>query len=182
MTRSYAPCPHYMQVSSPVPSQRLWGRSSTIRSVHPINHVKSFVYSTTPKWATVRWINVEGLNTLLIRRLSVRYRLHPLAVEDTLRLEAKRPKYVKYDEHSSLVLQTLHPRSLDMVTAYQNMYRASLLVLPEDDSPFDLMDKGELESRLRELEVGHVMTLPKQLSLFVMKGVLISVQAGTNTL
>ncbi|KAE9343409.1 hypothetical protein PR003_g8991 [Phytophthora rubi] len=151
-----------------------------IRSVYPINHIKSFIYSTKPTWATVRWINVEGLNTLLVRRLSVRYRLHPLAVEDTLGLRVKRPKYVKYDEHSSLVLQTLHPRSLEMVTAYQNMYRASLLVLPEDDSPFDLMDQGELESRLRQLEIGHVMTLPEQLSLFVMKGVLISVQtAGT---
>ncbi|KAG6610321.1 CorA Metal Ion transporter (MIT) Family [Phytophthora cinnamomi] len=154
-----------------------------IRSVYPINRVKSFIYSTKPEWATVRWINVEGLNTLLIRRLSVRYRLHPLAVEATLSLEMKRPKYVKYDEHSSLVLQTLHPRSLEMVTAYQNMYRASLLVLPEDDSPFDLMDQGELESRLKELEIGHVMTLPEQLSLFVMNGVLISVQAArTNTL
>ncbi|GMG17548.1 unnamed protein product [Phytophthora fragariaefolia] len=154
-----------------------------IRSVYPIKYTKSFIYSTMPKWATVRWINVEGLNTLLIRRLSVRYRLHPLAVEDTLGLKVKRPKYVKYDEHSSLVLQTLHPRSLEMVTTYQNMYRASLLVLPEDDSPFDLMDQAELESRLKELEMGHVMTLPEQLSLFVMKGVLISIQgAGTRTL
>ncbi|KAE8908967.1 hypothetical protein PF005_g8087 [Phytophthora fragariae] len=135
-----------------------------IRSVYPINHIKSFIYSTKPTWATVRWINVEGLHTLLVRRLSVRYRLHPLAVEDTLGLRVKRPKYV----------------NLEMVTAYQNMYRASLLVLPEDDSPFDLMDQGELESRLRQLEIGHVMTVPEQLSLFVMKGVLISVQtAGT---
>ncbi|KAE9340350.1 hypothetical protein PF008_g11161 [Phytophthora fragariae] len=99
-----------------------------IRSVYPINHIKSFIYSTKPTWATVRWINVEGLYTLLVRRLSVRYRLHPLAVEDTLGLRVKRPKYVK----------------------------------------------------LRQLEIGHVMTVPEQLSLFVMKGVLISVQtAGT---
>ncbi|KAG7388024.1 hypothetical protein PHYPSEUDO_013276 [Phytophthora pseudosyringae] len=154
-----------------------------IRSVYPIEHVKRFIYSTKPNWTTVRWINIEGLNTLLMRQLSVRYRLHPFAVEDTLGLEVKRPKYVKYDEHSSLILHTLHPRDSEMVTAYQDMYRASQFVLPQDDSPFDVMDQSELESRLRELELGRVMTLPDQLSLYVMKGVLISVQAsGTNTL
>ncbi|KAE9110995.1 hypothetical protein PF002_g22434 [Phytophthora fragariae] len=62
-----------------------------IRSVYPIHQVKSFIYSTKPNWATVRWINVEGVNTLLMRRLSVRYRLHPLAVEDTLGPAFKRP-------------------------------------------------------------------------------------------
>jgi len=154
-----------------------------IRSVYPINHVQSFLYSRKPEWATVRWIDVQGLNTLLVRRLQVRYRLHPLAVEDTLGVVVKRPKYVKYDEHSSLVLHTLHPRDLEVVTAYQNMYRASQFVLPRDDSPFDLMDQSELTRRLHGLELGHVMTVPEQLSLYVMKGVLISVQAsGANTL
>ncbi|RLN13809.1 hypothetical protein BBI17_005339 [Phytophthora kernoviae] len=154
-----------------------------IRSVYPINQEKSFIYSTKPSWATVRWINVEGINTLLMRRLSVRYRLHPLAIEDTLGPDVKRPKYVKFDEHSSLILQTLHPRDHSTVKTYQNMYRASLFVLPEDDSPFDNMSKAELESRLAKLNVGHVMCPPVQLSLYVMEGVLISVQAsGANTL
>ncbi|KAG7396758.1 hypothetical protein PHYBOEH_001834 [Phytophthora boehmeriae] len=154
-----------------------------IRSVYPINQEKSFIYSTKPDWATVRWINVEGINTLLMRRLSVRYRLHPLAIEDTLGPDVKRPKYVKFDEHSSLILQTLHPRDYSTVKAYQNMYRASQFVLPEDESPFDSMTKADLESMLAKLNVGHVMCPPTQLSLYVMEGVLISVQAsGANTL
>ncbi|KAG2522122.1 hypothetical protein JM18_005999, partial [Phytophthora kernoviae] len=90
-----------------------------IRSVNPINQVKSFIYSTKPSWATT----------------------------------------------------------------YQNMYRASQFVLPEDDSPFDVMTQADLESRLSQLDIGNVMTPPEQLSLFVMEGVLISVQAsGENTL
>ncbi|KAE9068906.1 hypothetical protein PF010_g26874 [Phytophthora fragariae] len=152
-----------------------------IRCVCPINQVESFIYSTKPNWATVRWINVKGINTLLMRRLSVRYRLHPLAIEDTLGPDVKRPKYVKFDEHSFLILQTLHPRNKSLVKSYQHMYRASQFVLPEDDSPFDNMSAGELESRLKELNVGHVMSPPQQLSLYVMEGVLISVQ-GENTL
>lgn len=149
-----------------------------IRSVSPINQVKGFIYSSKPNWATVRWINVEGVNALLMRQLSVRYRLHPLAVEDTLDVGAKRPKYVTYDEHSSLVIHTLHPRDAAMVQAYEEMYRASQLVLPEDDSKFDVMDVPELEARLKLLAIGRVMTLPEQLSLYIMKGVVISVQAA----
>ncbi|EGZ29100.1 hypothetical protein PHYSODRAFT_552568 [Phytophthora sojae] len=152
-----------------------------IRSVCPINQVKSFIYSSKPNWAAVRWINVKGINTLLIRRLSVRYRLHPLAIEDTLGPDVKRPKYVKFDEHSFLILQTLHPRNMALVKSYQQMFRASQFVLPEDDDPFDKMSAGELELRLKELNVGHVMSPPQQLSLYVMEGVLISVQ-GENTL
>ncbi|KAE8914317.1 hypothetical protein PF005_g21273 [Phytophthora fragariae] len=38
------------------------------------------------------------------------------------------------------------------------MYRASQFVLPEDDSPFDTMSQSELETRLKELDIGHVMT------------------------
>lgn len=152
-----------------------------IRSVYPISQVKSFIYSTTPSWASVRWINVEGINTLLMRRLSVRYRLHPLAIEDTLGPDVKRPKYVKFDEHSFLILQTLHPRNKSQVKTYQNMYRATQFVLPEDDSPFEVMSKTELESRLKELDIGRVMSPPQQLSLYVMEGVLISVQ-GQNSL
>ncbi|KAG3007539.1 hypothetical protein PC121_g7698 [Phytophthora cactorum] len=153
-----------------------------IRSVYPINQEKSFIYSTKPNWATVRWINVEGINTLLMRRLSVRYRLHPLAIEDTLSPDFKRPKYVKYDEQSFLILQILHPCHKSLVKTYQNMYRASQFVLPEDDSPFDNMSQSELETGLKDLDIGHVMTPPEQLSLYVMEGVLISVQASGDTL
>ncbi|KAL3670429.1 hypothetical protein V7S43_004747 [Phytophthora oleae] len=153
-----------------------------IRSLYPISDIRSFIYSKKPDWASVRWINIEGLNKLLIRRLSVRYCLQPLAVKDTLGLQVKRQKNVKYEEHSSLVLHTLHPRDMGTVKAYQEMYRASQCILPEDDSPFDVMGQNELESRLRGLELGRIMTLPKQLSLYVMKGVLISVQASGNSL
>ncbi|KAG7396759.1 hypothetical protein PHYBOEH_001835 [Phytophthora boehmeriae] len=154
-----------------------------IRSVNPINQVKSFIYSTKPSWATVRWINVEGINTLQARRLSVRYRLHPLAVEDLLRPDINRAKYVKYDEHSSLILQAIHPRKRSTVKLYQNMYRASQFMLPENDSPFDIMTQADLESRLSQLDIGNVMTPPQQLSLFVMEGVLITVQSsGENAL
>ncbi|KAH7465931.1 Cobalt/magnesium transport protein CorA [Phytophthora ramorum] len=172
----------HASLKSPVTLGSIEYSPDRIRSVCPIHQVKSFIYSTKPSWATVRWINVKGINTLLMRRLSVRYRLHPLAIEDTLSPDFKRPKYVKYDEHSFLILQILHPCHKSLVKTYQHMYRASQFVLPEDDSPFDSMSQIDLETRLKELDVGRVMTPPEQLSLYVMEGVLISVQASGDTL
>ncbi|KAG2781955.1 hypothetical protein JG687_00012545 [Phytophthora cactorum] len=153
-----------------------------IRSVYPIDQVQRFIYSTKPGWASVRWINVEGIDPLLMRRLSVRYRLHPLAIEDTLDADVERPKYEEYDEHSSLVLQTVHARDLSMVKDYQSMYRASLYVQDDDVSPFESMTKKELEERLEQLNIGCVMTAPQQLSLYIMEDVLISVQERSSTL
>ncbi|KAL4146507.1 hypothetical protein PRNP1_012371 [Phytophthora ramorum] len=156
--------------------------SDRIRSVYPIDQVQKFIYSAKPGWASVRWVSVEGIDPLLMRRLSVRYRLHPLAIEDTLDPDVERPKYEEYDEHTSLILQTVHARDLAVVKSYQNMYRASLYVQDEDVSPFESMAKKELEDRLEQLNIGCVMTAPQQLSLYIMEDALISVQESSNTL
>lgn len=153
-----------------------------IRSVYPIEHVEKFIYSKKPAWAAVRWINVEGSDALTIRRLSVRYCLHPLAVEDALDIDRERPKYEKYEEHSSLILQTVHAVDLAKLKTYQRMYRASMYTKDDMPSQFDKMDKRELEERLRELQLGRVMTNPEQLSVYMLKDVLISVQESSSTL
>ncbi|KAL7689964.1 putative Mg2+ transporter protein, CorA-like/Zinc transport protein ZntB [Plasmopara halstedii] len=153
-----------------------------IRSAYPIEGVEKFMYSRRPNWATVRWINVEGTDPLLMRRLAVRYRLHPLAVEDTLVADLERPKYEHYDEHSSLVLQTVHARDLKKTLEYQRLYRASLYVQDNGVSPFETMSKAELEMRLDDLGMGRIMAPPEQLSLYIMENVVISVQESQSTL
>lgn len=153
-----------------------------IRSVYPIRNIEKFVYSKKPTWAAVRWISVEGNDALMIRRLSVRYCLHPLAVEDALDIDRERPKYEKYEDHSSLILQTVHAVDLNKLKMYQRMYRASLYMKDDMQSQFDKMDKKELEERLKELQIGRVMTNPQQLSVYMLKDVLISVQESSSTL
>ncbi|TDH66444.1 hypothetical protein CCR75_007004 [Bremia lactucae] len=153
-----------------------------IRSAYPIEKVEKFMYSQRPNWATVRWINVEGTDPLLMRRLAVRYRLHPLAVEDTLVADLERPKYEHYDEHSSLILQTGHARDLTKALEYQRMYRASFYVRDNEVSPFDSMSQAEIKMRLDDLGMGRIMAPPEQLSLYIMENVVISVQESQSTL
>ncbi|KAF1778087.1 EF-hand domain pair [Phytophthora cactorum] len=88
-----------------------------IRSVYPINQVKSFIYSTNPSWANIHWGQTSS---------------------DPICATGRR-------------------------------------------LAFRQMSMTELEMRLKELDIGRVMSLPRQLSLYVMEGVLISVQ-GENML
>ncbi|KAG2523507.1 hypothetical protein JM18_005760 [Phytophthora kernoviae] len=156
--------------------------SDRIRSAYPIDEVEKFMYSKRPSWANVRWVNVEGTDPLLMRRLAVRYRLHPLAVEDTLDADLERPKYEHYEEHSSMVLQTVHARDMEKALEYQSMYRASLYVRNNELSPFEAMSKTELVERLDDLAMGRIMTPPEQLSLYILDNVVITIQESPSTL
>ena len=66
--------------------------------------VEDFLKHHRPEWATVRWINVDGLTDMrVIHALAKKYDLHPLAIEDLLH-PGTRPKVEAYPgvgEHAS---------------------------------------------------------------------------------
>lgn len=70
------------------------------------NDFTEFFTSRRPPWVSVRWINMDGRDSLNLRRLAIKYRLHPLAVEDTLEMH-ERPKFDRYDGHLFIVFPVL---------------------------------------------------------------------------
>ena len=63
--------------------------------------VDDFLANHRPEWATVRWINVDGLaDTQAIQTLAQKYDLHPLSIEDMLH-EGQRPKVEPYGGEES---------------------------------------------------------------------------------
>lgn len=67
-----------------------------------VTDLAAFLEAHRPDWATVRWINVDGLNDMsVVRGLAEKYRLHPLAVEDLLNV-THRPKVEAYHEEGRL--------------------------------------------------------------------------------
>jgi hypothetical protein len=40
----------------------------------------------------MRWLHLEGLDRLTILKFAVKYSLHPLCVEDALKLDEQQPK------------------------------------------------------------------------------------------
>ena len=63
--------------------------------------------SSDPSWSLVNWIHLDNSEALTIQRLGVRYRLHPLVVEDLVYRE-NRGKIDKYKTHMLLTLPFIH--------------------------------------------------------------------------
>ena len=65
---------------------------------------KYFFGSRKLQAASMRWISVEKPDPVSILTLAVKYRLHPLALEDMLSLSGQPPKIDKYGNHYFLIL------------------------------------------------------------------------------
>lgn len=75
--------------------------SSTARASLPIS-MTEFYFQDRPDWVQTRWINVSGAQSpLTLKRLAVRYMLHPLALEDALSPSTHRPKAEVYSSRKS---------------------------------------------------------------------------------
>lgn len=58
--------------------------------------VDDFIARHRPEWAVVRWLNIDGLSDMnVLRAFAVKYDLHPLVVEDVVRV-GQRPKAEDY--------------------------------------------------------------------------------------
>lgn len=69
-------------------------------------NLHEFFTAHRPEWVNVRWINLDGRDSLNLKRLAIKYRLHPLAIEDTIEGH-ERPKFDRYDGHLFLVFPVL---------------------------------------------------------------------------
>lgn len=69
-------------------------------------NLHEFFTAPRPEWVNVRWINLDGRDSLHLKRLAIKYRLHPLAIEDTIEGH-ERPKFDRYDQHLFLVFPLL---------------------------------------------------------------------------
>jgi hypothetical protein len=65
-----------------------------------------FYFQDRPDWVTTRWINVSGVtSSLTMKRLAVKYMLHPLALEDALSPSTHRPKAEVYSNRKLLIMR-----------------------------------------------------------------------------
>jgi Mg2+ and Co2+ transporter CorA len=63
-----------------------------------------FLYGPRPDWASNRWIDVSAPCPLVIKGLAIKYRLHPLSLEDALHNEFEQgAKIDRYPNHSFIV-------------------------------------------------------------------------------
>ena len=74
--------------------------------------VSNFFFKRRPNWVKTRWIDIvtdrsecstEAIN-LTMKRIAVKYLLHPLALEDVLETSAHRPKVEVFSSHYFLII------------------------------------------------------------------------------
>ncbi|CCI49768.1 unnamed protein product [Albugo candida] len=98
----------------------------------------AFFTSNRPSWVTVRWINMNGPDGLNLKRFAIKYRLHPLAIEDTLEMH-ERPKFDLYEGHIFLVfpvlrMESIYEKNVNMAKVRQKSRSKSLSSLFRLDS------------------------------------------------
>ncbi|MBI1375526.1 MAG: magnesium/cobalt transporter CorA [Phycisphaera sp.] len=82
-----------------------------------------------PDWATVRWVNVDGLHPYVVKRVTETYGIHTLAAEDVVRVP-QRPKIEPYDDDLFFIVARMLMLTEERLVAEQIsfFYRPGLLV------------------------------------------------------
>eukprot|EP00927_Polykrikos_kofoidii_P066808 TRINITY_DN62369_c0_g1_i1.p1 TRINITY_DN62369_c0_g1~~TRINITY_DN62369_c0_g1_i1.p1 ORF type:complete len:626 (-),score=100.56 TRINITY_DN62369_c0_g1_i1:39-1916(-) len=73
------------------------------RLLESVESVRSFMYENREEWVDCRWLHVSGDDGHTLKQLAVKYRLHPLALEDAM-LADVRPKMDRYSTHFFFVV------------------------------------------------------------------------------
>ena len=104
-----------------------------------------FTAHRDPKDFMMRWLHMEGLDRLTILRFAVKYSLHPLCVEDALKLEDQQPKVNKYGAHYFIVMPffRLSHESREALDALRQQRRRNTSILKSTaDAASSLAGKG----------------------------------------
>lgn len=71
-----------------------------------VEDLEAFLAKPRPEGATLRWLNVEGLNPLMVDRLRQHFGFHTLAAEDVIQ-PLQRPKCEAFENHLFLVVRMI---------------------------------------------------------------------------
>lgn len=77
--------------------------------------IETFFMNPDPVWSSVNWIHLSHVEPLSVQRLGVRYRLHPLVVEDLVYRE-NREKMDKYNTHMLITVPFIQYRKEEELT------------------------------------------------------------------
>jgi magnesium transporter len=95
------------------------------------------------------WINVDGLSDVeLLRKLSERFKIHPLALEDVLNT-TQRPKVEHYHDHFFIVSEMIYEEAKGRIALEQlSIFLGDCFVLTiQEESEHDVFE--QVRSRLR---------------------------------
>ncbi|KAJ7510487.1 magnesium transporter [Mycena galericulata] len=117
-----------------------------------VNLMNDPAASEPEPWVKVRWINIGGMSWDVIKAVSIKYDLHPLALEDVFTRSQTRSKTDYYSKHLFLRILCHELGDPDEPFTSPPAQGSTLTDLPRSDSPTPFTDNdAEMEMR----EFGH---------------------------
>jgi Mg2+ and Co2+ transporter CorA len=99
-----------------------------------------FLGHRDPEWR-VRWVIADWSDRANIIRLSIKYRFHPLHLEDVLKLERQQPRFLKYGGHYFLILPLLRLVRDAAEAKGEHSTRTTPTSLPDHETPSKKEDR-----------------------------------------
>lgn len=133
-----------------------------------VTDLEDFIIHNRPDWATVRWINVDGLSDPgIVRALAIKYDLHPLAIED-LFIPNQRPKLDSFDEDDArharlfLIVRMISLTEGKLDSEQISIFVGTNTVLTFQETPGDVWDpiRQRIQnpaSRMRALDASYLL-------------------------
>jgi magnesium transporter len=124
-------------------------------TVEKVEDLEFFMIYHRPEWASVRWINVDGLSDMnVIHAFAEKYDIHPLAVEDILSVGNQRPKVDYYGDEGVkarlfMILRMVEMKSDHIATESIAMILGHKTIITFQPTPGDVWDnvRQRLQSR-----------------------------------
>jgi len=113
-----------------------------------------------PDWATVRWINVDGLHPYVVNRFRERFGIHTLAAEDILHVP-QRPKAERFEDHTIVIARMMRIGEGRLVAEQVSLLVREGLLVTFQEAEGDVWDpiRQRLEdagSKLRQRDVSFL--------------------------
>ncbi|KAJ7454681.1 magnesium transporter [Mycena latifolia] len=119
-----------------------------------VNIMNDPAASAREPWVKVRWINIGGMSWDVIKAVSIKYDLHPLALEDVFHTRSQtRSKADYYTKHLFLRILCHELGDPDEQILSSAAEGSTLTELPRSDSPTPFTD-ADAEMELREMGKG----------------------------
>ena len=126
---------------------------------------REFYFQNRPAWVKTRWVNVQEQSSspisasLTMKRIAVKYLLHPLALEDALSPGSHRPKAEMYTNHYFVIVPFFF---IEWQVVEERASTGLLRVLPT--TLWSWLGLSKRPKRRRTISSSSSSLLPKQIS------------------
>ncbi|KAG6841577.1 hypothetical protein C0991_009612 [Blastosporella zonata] len=132
-------------------------RSSSGRMTNAefINLLNDPAASEREPWVKVRWINIGGLSWDVIKAVSIKYDLHPLALEDVFHTRSQNRSKADYFSKHLFLRILCHELGSDdesLGSTESAAVGSTLTDVPRTASPIDMADSGDAEEEVLKEE------------------------------